>query len=58
MKITIWITIWIRAQRDNPAAIALRLDTKYETYDIASRRVNAAKPILPTTTQQELPLCE
>ena len=27
------ITIWIRAQRDNPDAITLRLDTKYETYD-------------------------
>lgn len=27
------VTIWIRAQRDNPDAITLRLDTKYETYN-------------------------
>ena len=49
------ITIWIRAQRDNPDAITLRLDTKFESYDtpVVSRYGNKLAKAIEGTGERE-----
>ena len=49
-------TTGVAAINEGMKFVGIERDPQY--YDIASRRVNDAKPIPPTTTQQELPLCE
>lgn len=49
-------TTGVAAIQEGMNFIGIERDPHY--FDIASRRVNDAKPIPPTTTQQELPLCE
>ena len=47
-------TTGVAAIQEGMNFVGIERDPHY--YDIASRRVNDAKPITPTTTQQELPL--
>jgi hypothetical protein len=50
------ITIWIRAAKDNPRDITLRLDTKYESYDtpnVARYGNKLAKAIEGTAEKEE-----
>jgi len=49
------ITVWIRAAKDNPDAITLRLDTKFETYDtpVVARYGNKLAAAIEGTTDKE-----
>ena len=49
-------TTGVAAIQEGMNFVGIERDPHY--FDIAKSRVNAAKPLPPTTTQQELPLCE